>query len=78
MIYPQGESGESGGRQGGDREESINHFPHQHKSHFLREIPLTVMRPTTLSANLLSALPVLVNWVFGNYKALISIGRLGC
>lgn len=35
------------------------------------------MRRTTLSANLTSALPVLVNWVFGNYKDLISIRRLG-
>lgn len=64
-------------RQRGDQEESINHFAHQHKSHFLQEIPLRVMRWTTLSANLVSALPVLVNWEFGNYKDLISISRLG-
>lgn len=31
-------------RQRGDQEESINHFAHQHKSHFLQEIPLRVMR----------------------------------
>lgn len=64
-------------RQRGDQEESINHFAHQHKSHFHQEIPLRVMRWTTLSANLVSALPVLVNWEFGNYKDLISISRLG-
>lgn len=63
-------------RQRGDQEESINHFAHQHKSHFLQEVPLRVMRWTTLSANLVSALPVLVNWEFGNYKDLISISRL--
>lgn len=32
----------------------------------------------TLSANLMLALPVLVNWVFGNYKDLISISGSGC
>lgn len=64
-------------RQQGDQEECINHFAHQHKSHFLQEIPLRVMRWMTLSANLVSALPVLVNWEFGNYKDLISISRLG-
>lgn len=64
-------------RQRGDQEESINHFTHQHKSHFLQEILLRVMRWTTSSANLVSALPVLVNWEFGNYQDLISISRLG-
>lgn len=32
----------------------------------------------TLSANLMLALTVLVNWMFGNYKDLISISWLGC
>lgn len=45
---------------------------------FFSKISLMIIRWMTLSANLMLALAVLVNWMFGNYKDLISISWLGC
>lgn len=63
----------------GEKYKSLSpQYCYHHKRHFLWEIPLTVIHRMTLSANPVSALPVRLNWVFGNYKDRISISRLGC